>query len=180
MVPGSDLERWLPAAQAAVSTRHVRTATGVGADALWAAAQAVRLSDTRRLGRLVGWRIPGLRSGLAYHELFSEPPFCVLDRGAHALVSGLVGRIWTLARDYPPLAGPAGFAAWAEPGTVRVAFAHRAEPCPGGARLISEARVAPVDGAAERRLRMVWALVGPFERLVGAEPLALAVERAGG
>ena len=28
------------------------------------------------------------------------------------------------------------------------------------------------------RLRALWSVVGPFERLVGAEPLALAVRRA--
>ena len=40
------------------------------------------------------------------------------------LVTGLCGRIWTLARDYPALADADAFADWDEPGTVRVAFAH--------------------------------------------------------
>jgi hypothetical protein len=30
------------------------------------------------------------------------------------------------------------------------------------------------------RLKAVWTVLGPFERLVGAEPLALAVRRAEG
>jgi hypothetical protein len=30
------------------------------------------------------------------------------------------------------------------------------------------------------RLRALWAVVGPFERLVGAEPLALAARTASG
>ena len=42
----------------------------------------------------------------------------------------------------------------------------------------SEARVEPVDTHARLRLKAVWAVVGPFERLVGAEPLALAARRA--
>ena len=36
----------------------------------------------------------------------------------------------------------------------------------------------PVDTRARLRLKAIWALVGPFERLVGAEPLELAVRRA--
>ena len=47
-----------------------------------------------------------------------------------------------MARDYPALAGPAGFRDWHEAGTVRVAFAHWTAPCPDGrAELASEARV---------------------------------------
>ena len=35
-----------------------------------------------------------------------------------------------------------------------------------------------VDTTARLRLKAIWALLGPFERLVGAEPLELAVQRA--
>ena len=64
---------------------------------------------------------------------------------------------------------------------MRVAFAHWTAPCPDGrAELASEARVQPVDGAATRRLRMLWRMVGPFDRLVGAEALTTAVRRAEG
>ena len=38
--------------------------------------------------------------------------------------------------------------------------------------------MAPIDTHARLRLKAVWAVVGPFERLVGAEPLALAASRA--
>jgi hypothetical protein len=170
------LDEWLPSA--AVRTRHRRSAAA-SPDALWDAARAVRLSDTRRLGRLVRWRIPDLPPDLTYHELFRGYPFCVLDEGADRLVSGLCGRIWTLSRDYPSLSGAADFAAWDEPGTVRVAFAHWVErEGDGRAALVSEARVEPVDARARLRLKATWAVVGPFERLVGAEPLALAAERA--
>ena len=36
----------------------------------------------------------------------------------------------------------------------------------------------PVDRRAAMRLRALWAVIGRFERLVGAEPLALAARRA--
>jgi hypothetical protein len=170
------LDDWLP--DATVTTRHRRSAQA-GPGALWAAATQIRLGETRRLGRLVGWRIPGVEPSQTYHELFRTYPFTVLSESEHGLVSGLAGRIWTLARDYPVLDGPDAFAAWDEPGTVRVAFAHwvRARDG-GGAELLSEARVEPVDTHARVKLKAVWAIVGPFERLVGAEPLALAARRA--
>src|SRR5689334_12894308 len=126
------LDPWLP--EPTVTTRH-RRAADASPDALWRAATSVRLEETRRLGRLVGWRIPGVESSMTYHELFRSYPFTVLDEGEHHLVSGLCGRIWTLARDYPELDREA-FAAWDEPGTVKVAFAHWVEP---GAELYSEA-----------------------------------------
>lgn len=125
------------------------------------------------------WRIPGLPRGVTYAELFASPPFTVLDEGDGWSVSGLAGRIWTLRRDYPRLDGAEAFAAWDEPGTVRVVFAHWVEPLAGGrSALLSEARVAPVDRGAALRLRALWAVVGPWERLIGGEALARVVKTA--
>jgi hypothetical protein len=168
------LDEWLP--EPTVTTRHQRSAEAP-ADAVWRAATSIRLEETRRLGRLVGWRIPGVDGSLTYHELFRSYPFTVLEEDEHRLVSGLCGRIWTFARDYPQI-DKAEFARWDEPGTVRVAFAHWVRKTDAGSELHSEARVQPVDTHARLRLKAVWAVVGPFERLVGAEPLALAVRRA--
>jgi hypothetical protein len=169
------LERW--AGAPAVTSRHVRTAD-TDARTLWECAAAIRLSDTRTLGRLVRWRIPDTPASLTFHELFSRYPFTVLERGETWQLSGLCGRIWTLQTDYPRLGGPEDYEAWAEPGTVKVLFAHWTRPAGSGAELISEARVTPVDRRAGLRLRGLWSLVSPFERLVGAEPLALAKRRA--
>jgi len=171
-----ELDQWLP--DPVIRSRHRRAADATP-EALWEAAKTVRLEETRRLGRLVGWRIPGVEGSQTYHELFRAYPFNVLDESKDRLVSGLCGRIWTLARDYPRLNGPEAFADWDEGGTVRVAFAHGvSQLADGRAELWSEARVQPVDTSARLRLKAVWAVVGPFERLVGAEPLALAVRRA--
>jgi hypothetical protein len=73
---------------------------------------------------------------------------------------------------------PDEFAKWDEPGTVRVLFGHWVEETPDGSALVSEARVQPVDGSASLRLRALWKVIGPFERLVGAEALARATERS--
>jgi hypothetical protein len=174
--PADLLDGWLP--DPAVRTHH-RRAAAAEPDALWQAAQTLRLSDTRTLGRLVRWRIPGLARDLTYGELFRAYPFTVLDEGENHLLTGLCGRIWTLARDYPRLDGPDAFAGWSEPGTVRVLFGHWVERDPdGGAELVSEARVQPTDRTAARRLHALWRVIGPFERLVGAEAIAAASARS--
>ena len=171
------LDAWL--GSPTVRTHHRRGAA-TAPEALWDRATRVRIDDTRSLGRLVRWRIPGLAPGLTYHELFRGYPFTVLEEDERLLITGLCGRIWTLARDYPRLDGPGDFTAWDEPGTVRVLFGHWVEDAGGGrAELVSEARVEPVDRAAALRLRALWAVIGRFERLVGAEPLALAAREAG-
>ena len=170
------LDAWL--GSPAVRTHHRRSAAADPAT-LWARATEVRLRDTGSLGRLVRWRIPDLRPDLTYHELFRGYPFVVLEEDERLLVSGLCGRIWTLARDYPRLDGAGDFRDWNEPGTVRVAFGHWVEPGPDGvSELVSEARVEPVDRAAALRIRALWAVIGRFERLVGGEALELAARGA--
>jgi len=170
------LDRWLP--EPAIRIHH-RRATLVDATRLWRAARTLRLSDTPLLGRLIRWRIPGTSADLSFDQLFRTYPFIVLEEDEGLLISGLCGRIWTLARDYPDLAGPEAFRDWDRSGTVRVLFAHWVERGEGDElELVSEARVQPVDSRAERRLRVLWALVGPFEGLVGTEALKAVVRRA--
>lgn len=174
----ADLDGWLPRPQ--VRTRHRRVAR-VPAQRLWEAAEGIGLRDAPALGRVVRWRIPGTPADLPYRDLFRRYPFAVLDEGEHWSVSGLCGRVWTLQRDYPRIAGPEEFAAWDEPGTVRVLFAHWLEPAGDGATaLVSESRVQAVDRRAALRLRALWAVVGRFERLIGGEALGAAVRRAEG
>jgi hypothetical protein len=177
-VRDEQLDDWV--ADPAVRSRHRLRAAAPAGD-LWAAAQDVRLSETRTLGRLVRWRIPGTPAGQTFRGLLAEYPFVVLEEGERWSVSGLCGRIWTLSRDYPRLDGPGAFRAWDEPGTVRVLFAHWVEEDgDGGSAIVSEARVEPVDRAAAVRLRSLWLVVGVFERLIGAESLETAVARAEG
>jgi len=131
------------------------------------------------LGRLLRWRIPGLARTLSYDSLFREPPFVVLDEGPHLLVSGLVGRIWTLRRDYPELRSADEFCEWSERGTARVAFAHWAEEVSGGgAALASEARVQPIGTQGRIGVAAVRPIVRSFQHLVGSEGIRAAVRRA--
>jgi hypothetical protein len=172
------LDAWLPAAT--IRTHH-RRVSAAPPDRLWESARAVRFADTRTLGRLVRWRIPGTDAGTTFDHLLRDYPFTVLEEDEHLIVSGLCGRIWTLARDYPRLGAPAAFRDWREPGTVRVLIAHWVEPLADGrTQIVSEARIAAVDRRAARRLRALWLVVGPFDHLVGAEGLTAAVRRAEG
>jgi hypothetical protein len=171
-----DLDAWLPRPQ--VRTRHERSSDADG-DSLWRAAAAVRVRDAPLFGWAVRWRIPGTSPDLPFRELLRQYPFTILDEGERHSISGLCGRIWTLARDYPSIAGPAEFQAWREPGTVRVAIAHWVEDAQnGGSVLISDARIEAIDSRASARLRVLWALVGRFDRFIGREPLATAVRIA--
>ena len=170
------LDSWLPGPT--VRTHH-RQAARASPGTLWHAAEDVRLSDTRRLSRLVHWRIPGLSGDMTYRQLFRCPPFTVLEEGERYLLSGLCGKIWTLKRDYPQIDGPDDFLAYDEPGTARVLFAHWVEELGAGrSELVSEARIEPVDKSAKWRLRALWRVVGPFEPFIGKEPLPLAARKA--
>ena len=125
-------------------------------DELWDAARTVSIADTSLLGRLVRWRIPGISPESSFDELFRRPPFIVLNDQPddHALVSGLVGRIWTLRRDYPELADPDEFLGWSKSGTAKVVFANWVEPTGRhGAALATEVRVDPIGAQAGRPRR---------------------------
>lgn len=171
-----DLDRWLP--DPAVRVVHSRdSATSPGR--LWQVARELRLRDTRLLGRLIRWRIPGVAADSSFEELFRNPPFTVLDEGERWLVSGLVGRIWTLRRDYPILEDPQEFRCWSSSGTAKVVYAHWVEAA-GRERstLRSETRVKPFGTQGQLGMASVRPLIRAFEQLVGSDALATAVRRA--
>jgi hypothetical protein len=175
-VTAPELDRWL--ADPAVCVAHRREARAPAA-ALWAAAQGVLLGDTRVLGSLVRWRIPGLAADQTYDELFRSPPFTPLHEARHLLLSGLCGRIWTLRRDYASLADAEEFRSWSTPGTARVLFANWVEPAgEGRSAIVSETRVAPVGRQGRIGLLAVRPLIVASQHVIGTEPLTLAVRRA--
>jgi hypothetical protein len=171
-----DLDTWLE--RPLVHVRHRREAN-VEPAALWEAARSIRLADTRTLGRLVRLRIPGLAAGSVYDEMFRSAPFNVLYEDDSALVSGLVGRIWTLRRDYPQLAVPDDFRHWSARGTVRVLFANWVEPVGSdGAALVNDTRVDAVDRGARLGLSTLRPLIARAHNLIGSEGLDIAIKRA--
>ncbi len=172
-----DLDHWLASPTVRVAHRRESTAAS---DVLWQAACAVGLNDTPLLGRLVRWRIPGLAPDISFDRLFRQDPFLVLvgDR-KHALVSGLVGRIWTLRRDYPQLSRPEEFRQWSASGTARVLFANWVEPSPSGrAALCSETRVHAIGTQARLGMATLRPLVRAFQQLIASDGIEEAVRRA--
>jgi hypothetical protein len=172
-----DLDHWLPAPTVRVA--YFREST-VAPDDLWEAARTVRLSDSSLLGRLVRWRIPGLASDLTFDHLFRHDPFLVLfgDR-ERSLVSGMVGRIWTLRRDYPQLSDPEQFRHWSARGTARVLFANWVEPiASGGAVLHSETRVDAVGPQGRLGLATLSPVIRTFQGLIATDGIEAAVRRA--
>jgi hypothetical protein len=171
-----DLDAWLP--DPAVRVSHCRESS-TSSERLWEAAQTVRLRDTYLLGRLVRWRIPGLAPEISFDELFREQPFTVLNESDGALVSGLVGRIWTLKRDYPELEDPEEFRQWSTAGTARVLLANWVEPArEGRASLRSETRVEAFGAQGRIGLASVRPLIRGFQQLVANDALAAAVRHA--
>ena len=134
-----DLDRWV--AKPAIRVSH-RRRSAVAPDRLWEAAQSVTLRETSVLGRLIRWRIPGISADISFEELFRNPPFLVLHETERVLVSGLVGRIWTLRRDYPQPASAEEYLDFSQRGTARVVFAHWVQPDPDGERPPSPPRCA--------------------------------------
>jgi hypothetical protein len=171
-----NLDQWL--AQPAVQIAH-RRESSASPDRLWAAAKSVRLADTRLLGRLVRWRIPGTRLETTFDELFRCPPFVVLHEEERVLLSGLVGRIWTLRRDYPKLSQPEEFRSWSRSGTARVLFANWVtETDSGQAVLASESRVDTAGAQGRIGLAAVRPLISTFQNLVGSDGIEAAVRIA--
>jgi hypothetical protein len=171
-----NLDSWLP--DPAVRVSH-RRHSGASAERLWTAASSVRLSQTRMLGRLVRWRIPGTPPELSFEELFRQPPFIVLEASKRGLLSGLVGRIWTLRRDYPTLESVEAYREWSQQGTARVLFANWVEATShDGATLRSETRVEAFGVQGRIGLASVRPLIRGFQQLVWSDAMAAAVRRA--
>jgi hypothetical protein len=102
----------------------------------------------------------------------------VLAEHDQALISGLVGRIWTLRRDYPQLADREEFRHWSQSGTARVAIASWVQSRAGRATLYAEARVEAIGAQGQVGLAAVRPLVRAFEHLVSTEALRTAVRSA--
>jgi hypothetical protein len=171
-----DLDSWLARPLIKISHRRVARATP---EALWDAAQSVRLDDARRLGRLVRIRIPGLPPSLTFDEMFRAPPFIVLEAGQTSLLSGIVGRIWTIRRDYPALRDADEFRTWSARATARVLFASWTEPAgEGRSALVNETRVTAVGRRGRFGLTAVRPLIIASQGLIGSDGIAAAVRRA--
>jgi hypothetical protein len=170
-----EVDAWLPDSAIRVAHRVRSTATP---EELWRAASELTLAQSPVLGRLVQWRIPGTARELTFDRLLREAPFLVLLEGERARLSGLVGRIWTLRRDYPELHEPEQFRGFSESGSARVAIGIWAEEDARGGALCAEARVQGLGVQGQIGVGAVRPLVRGFQHLISSEALRAAVRRA--
>jgi hypothetical protein len=171
----ASLDDWLP--RPTVRVAHHRDCTALP-DSLWREASALRLDDCAALGRLVRWKIPDLTAQLTFSQMLREPPFILLHESRHLVLSGLVGRIWTLRRDYPQLSGPDAYRAWNAGGTARVLFGIRVDGEEHGSRLSVEVRVQALGLQGRLGVTALGPLIRSCEHLLGAEALKAAAQRA--
>jgi len=77
------------------------------------------------------------------------------------IVLGAICRPWEANVQFQPLA-PDVFAAFGEPGYVKIAWTLRADPLPDGStRFVTETRAVGTDECARRRFRNYWSFVAP-------------------
>jgi hypothetical protein len=115
---------------------------------------------------------------LSFDEMFRNPPFIALAAGERMLISGLVGRIWTLRRDYPQLHDPDEFREWAAAGSAQVMFANWVEPAGAQTALQSETRVRAIGPQGRLGVGAVRPLVSAFAHLIGSDAIEAAVRAA--
>ncbi|HET7220561.1 MAG TPA: hypothetical protein VFJ02_21055 [Vicinamibacterales bacterium] len=98
-----------------------------------------------------------------------RPGFQVLgeDRPREFAV-GAIGKVWRLEIPFVHVADASAFAAFAEPGFVKVAWAVRITPLAGGnaCDVAIEVRVAATDPASRRKFHRYFRVIGPFSRYI--------------
>ncbi len=148
-----------PPGQVWPRVRHAALAQSPVARALFALRTLMDRTDAAS-------RAPG---GVRLDDLTSSPErpgFQILvDDPPREVVVGAIGQVWRLRIPFVHVDGADAFAAFAEPGYVKVAWAIRVSPLGEGAtHLELEVRVSATDDAAWRRFRRYFHVIGPPSR----------------
>ena len=173
------IDDWLPGCHARL---HQARASKASPDALWDAAETVRLRDAPRLNRLIRWRL-GRHAPppeTTFEEFFRTGIFMLLEEDDRRSVSGVAGRIWSPSGEYARFRTAAEYREYRRPGTAKVVLAIEVRPHERGSQIVNEARIWCADRRTELIFRAFWAVVAPFARFVYTEGLAAAVRRAEG
>lgn len=147
----------------------------------WAALQAVTAGElpvTRALMavRGLGAAAPRDRPLLDGLREMGLRPLLVEPR---AEVLGMIARPWRALERPHPFSGAAEFAAFAEPGWVRIAMANEAQDAGLGTLLRTETQVQATDAGARRALAVYWTLVRAGSGRIRRELLGAARAEAG-
>jgi hypothetical protein len=115
---------------------------------------AIRLDDMRSTAEHPGFQI-----------LVDDPPYEV--------AAGAIGAVWVPEIPFVHVADAEAFAAYAEPGVVKVAWALRiTRPAMGNTRLELELRVDVTDEASWPKFRNYFRIIGPASRFIRRSLLA--------
>jgi hypothetical protein len=166
-----------------------RVDVGAGVELAWRAARGVDLAASPLARALFNIRtLPDWLRGrpadvrMRFDDLTSTPDrpgFQILaDDPPYEIAVGAIGKVWQASIPFVHVADAAGFATFADPGYVKVAWAVRVIPnadqtC--GVEL--ELRVAATDEASWRSFRRYFRMIGPVSRFLRRVLLA-QIERA--
>lgn len=106
---------------------------------------------------------------LGFVPLVDDPP--------HELVLGLVARPWRRRGDIRAVTAEE-FAAFDEPGYVKIAWSFAVTEAATGSRVTTVTLVAATDDEAHRRFHRYWRVVGPFSGVIRRRALALVARSA--
>jgi hypothetical protein len=149
---------------------------------------AAELAVTRPLMtlRALPARLHGMGDTLAaapdtpFVERFLQRGWGVLSaRAPELFAAGAIGQPWRLSRgDSVPLTNPAAFAAFVQPGYVRMAMSFELAPAGAGTRLRTETRVQPTDAASARAFARYWLAIRLPSGVIRRELLRAIARRA--
>ncbi len=178
------LDRILPAAR----LRETDTVDlAVPADQAWRAIRHGNLADSPAINALFAIRgIPGRftrrhdatePAKLNIDDLVSSPArpgFQLLaDRPPHEFTVGAIGKVWRPDITFVHVQDAGAFAAFDDPGFVKVAWAIRLAPLTEhDTRVIFELRVSATDEASWRKFRRYFRVIGPASHLIRRSVLA--------
>ncbi len=96
-----------------------------------------------------------------------HPGFRILIDETREVVVGAIGKVWQLDIPFVHVDGPAEYAAFDEPGWVKVAWALRVLPFgERDSRVEIEVRVDATDEASWKRFERYWLVIGPGSHLI--------------
>lgn len=96
-----------------------------------------------------------------------HPGFQILIDDAREVVVGAIGKVWQLDIPFVHVEDATAYAAFAEPGWVKVAWALRVSPWgEQGSRVEIEVRVDATDDASWKRFQRYWLLIGPGSHFI--------------
>jgi len=180
------LDRFIPAPEV---VEHHRVKIAAPAETVLSTARSLELFNSRLVRTIIKMRELALggepdprRHPTALVPQMQSIGWVILaERAGREIVLGAVTQPWDAAPVFRSIP-PSEFAAFRDPGYVKIAWTLRAEPSDDGESMFhTETRVATTDADTRKRFRSYWSYVAPgveLIRLAMLRPLKKAAERA--